>query len=84
VNRRLSVYRPASSNLIQALPKSGLPEAHQRVIREYCSSKIAEMERELIEYGVSEEEFRRRMLLRAQEEFDKRRLLRQQPADRPL
>ena len=60
-HRQLASFRQASTNLTTALPKSGLPEDYQRLLRDYCAHKIREMEAQAMRLSVPEEEFRRQM-----------------------
>jgi hypothetical protein len=68
LSREAADYRKASSNLLQTLPKTDLPLEYQRLLRDYCSQKTTDMEREIARFSVPEEEFKRRML----EEAEKR------------
>jgi hypothetical protein len=68
--RQLADYRQASSNLTQALPKSGLPEQYQDLLKRYCSCRIAEQEEQTARISIPEEEFKRRLLLDATRRSD--------------
>lgn len=63
LNRRLSELRPASSNLNQRLSKSQLPGEYQRLLGNYYSHKIAELEEATTRFSLPEEELKRRVLL---------------------
>jgi hypothetical protein len=58
--RQLFELRHASSNLVQALPKSGLPNEYQRLFKDYYSSKMDEKDREIAFFSLPEEEMRKR------------------------
>jgi len=62
LSRRAAEYRQASSNLFQTLPKSDLPVEYQRLLKDYCSQHITEMDNQLAKYTVPEEEYYRRIL----------------------
>ena len=70
LSRKAAEYTQASSNLVQVLPKTDLPGEYQRVVKEYCSHKIAEMDRDIARFSVPKEEFLRRMNEEAQKEHD--------------
>ena len=74
LNRQLAVYRPASSNLVEALPKTDLPKEYQQILREYCSDKVAELERQIVEMSLPRDEIIRRNRLRIGKEIEEQRL----------
>jgi hypothetical protein len=58
--RQLSELRQASSNLVQALPKGELPNDYLRLLKDYYSWKVDEMEKEIAFFSLTEEEIRKR------------------------
>jgi hypothetical protein len=60
LTRRASEFKQASSNLVQVLPKSGLPDEYQRLLKNYCAQKITETETKIAEFSLPEEVFRER------------------------
>jgi hypothetical protein len=60
LTRQLSELRQASSNLVQALTKSGLPDDYQRLLKDYYASKVDEIERGIAFISLPEEEMRKR------------------------
>jgi hypothetical protein len=67
-SRRAAELRQASSNLVELLPKSGLPQAEQQLLMDYYSHKIAEAEATITRFSVPEAEFYRRILMEAEKE----------------
>jgi hypothetical protein len=61
LTHQLSELRQASSNLVQALTKSGLPDDYQRLLKDYYSWKVDEKEREIAFFSLPEEERRKRV-----------------------
>lgn len=60
ITHQLFELRHASSNLVQALPKSVLPNEYQRLLKDYYSSKVDEKERAIAFFSLPEEEMRKR------------------------
>jgi hypothetical protein len=60
LTHQLSELMQASSNLVQALTKSGLPDDYQRLLKDYYSWKVDEKERAIAFSSLPEEEMQKR------------------------
>ena len=74
LGQKVARLRQVSSNLVEALPKSGVPVTYHETLKAYYAWKILEKEQQLAFYSLPKEEIMRRQLEESRKRVEELRL----------